>query len=84
MDDGRQFDTGDVVGELEVVGVQYQEEDGKRVNFTYLFKPVEEMKAYRKKVAEEEKAAEERRQADELAIKEQKEREEAEEAAHRN
>lgn len=38
-EDNRKLDTGDVVGDFEVVGVQYQETpEGERVNFTYLIK----------------------------------------------
>lgn len=46
-EDNRKLDTGDVVGDFEVVGVQYQETpEGERVNFTYLIK--DQVKAVKK------------------------------------
>lgn len=80
-EDGRKYDTGDVVGDLEVVGVSYQEnEDNGRYNFTYQFKPKAEVDAARK--AEKEHQKEMKRLQEEA--EEQAKREAEEEAAHRN
>jgi hypothetical protein len=44
----QKHEIGDIVGDLEVVAVSYQEDaDGNKVNFTYQFKTVEDMQAQR-------------------------------------
>jgi hypothetical protein len=43
----QKYEIGDVVGDLEVTGVTYNEQDGEKVNFTYQFKTVEDMQAQR-------------------------------------
>ena len=79
-EDGRRHDTGDVVGEMECVGVSYQEVDGRKTNFTYQFKPVDVMDAERAAEAERVEAEKEHQKAVERAQKEEAEAEKA----HRN
>lgn len=53
MSDGRKYDVGDVVGDLEVVGVSYNEDgDGNKINFTYQFKDAKEVQEEREVAAQ--------------------------------
>lgn len=79
-EDGRRHDTGDVVGDMECVGVSYQEVDGRKTNFTYQFRLKSELEAERQAEIERQEAEEAHQKALERAQKEAEE----EELAHRN
>lgn len=83
-EDGRRHDTGDVVGEMECVGVSYQEVDGRKTNFTYQFRLVSELKAEREAEEERIKAEEARLKEVARVQAEEEKRAAEEEKAHRN